>query len=265
MRLGVFGFSAVFLLVSLLAPAPVVATTQHQLDIGFADLGGLDESFLGARYRYFAEDLESKNGPYELKAHLNRINNYAAGGFSNGDFSYLNIDAAVYGPEGLVMQASLQRSSDDYKYWRDTNYLASAALGKQMNENLQLGFNTYYSRAESSNINGEHSTEHVSVEWTYAPYIRWTDIDNNQGWDLELKQLAGRYRYVQGRAVYYVNQAWSVGLIANIRNTDNLSDNYELQTQYWFNQHVALKFGLGSGLDSGSDLNSMSLLLTMRL
>lgn len=263
MKLDVLGFNAI-LLVSVLAQAPVVAATQHQLDIGFTDLAGLDESFLGARYRYFAQDLESLTGPYEFKAHLNRVNNYAVGGFSNGDFNYLNIDAAAYGPEGLVMQASLQRVSDDSNYWRDTDYLASAALGKQMNEQLQLGFNAYYSRAESDYNNGKQSTENVSVEWTYAPYVRWTDIDNNQGWDLELKQLAGRYRYVQGRAFYYVNQAWSVGLIANIRNTDNLSDNYELQTQYWFNQHVALKLGLGSALDSGSGLNSMSLLLTAR-
>ncbi|MGO2371671.1 MAG: hypothetical protein ACTH5C_04830 [Pseudoalteromonas prydzensis] len=263
MKLGVYRLSAM-LLASVFVQAPVAAATQHQLDIGFTDLGGLDESFLGARYRYFAEDLEPKTGPYELRAYLNRVNNYAVGGFSNGDFSYLNIDAAVYGPEGLVMQASLQRISDDNKYWQDTDYLASAALGKQMNEQLQLGFNAYYSRAESDYNNGKQSTEHVSVEWTYAPYVRWTDIDNNQGWDLELKQLAGRYRYVQGRAIYYVNQAWSVGFIANIRNTDNLSDNYELQTQYWFNKHAALKFGLGSALDSGSGLNSMSLLLTAR-
>ncbi|CAM3849415.1 MULTISPECIES: hypothetical protein [Pseudoalteromonas] len=261
MKLGGLGLGAL-LCVNVLTQAPAIAATQHQLDLGVTDLAGFDESFLGARYRYFAEDLEPLTGPYDLKADLNRVNNYAFGGFSNGDFSYLNTDAAVYGPEGLVMQGSLQRISDDNKDWQDTAYLVSAALGKQMNEQLQLGFNAYYSRVES---NWRQEVKNVAVEWTYAPYVRWTDINKNQGWDLELKQLAGRYKYVRGKAVYYVNQAWSVGLIANIRNEKHLSDNYELQTHYWFNQHIALKFGLGSALDSESDLNSVSLLLTARL
>ncbi|MFK3864895.1 hypothetical protein [Pseudoalteromonas rhizosphaerae] len=263
MKVKVFG-CGIILLMSIVAQPQAVASTQHQLDIGFTDLAGLDESFLGARYRYFAQDLESLTGPYELKAYLNQVNNYAIGGFANDDFSYLNADAATYGPAGLVISASAQRLCEDNSYWQNTDYLVSAAVGKQMNEQLQLGFNVYYSRLERHDMWFGKDNERVAVEWTYAPYVRWTNIVSNQGWDLELKQLAGRYRYVQGQAVYYVNQAWSVGVVANIRNQKNLKDNYELQTQYWFNQHVALKFGLGSALDSGSGLNSMSLLLTAR-
>lgn len=233
------------------------ADINNQFEIGFGDLSGLDDAFLGAKYRYYLDDLETLAGPHEIKAHLNRVDNLALGGFANDNVSYINADGTYYGPKGMVLGAGVQYlNGDDF-----SDSFINVSLGKQINEQLQIGISVYHSRSEQSYYD---DTKHVDVEWTYAPYFRWTGIEKNQGWDLEVKQLAGRHQYIQSKATYYFSQDWSAGLVANIRDSSRYSDNYEFQTQYWFTQHYALKLGLGSSFESGAGLNSASLLFFAR-
>lgn len=252
----------IMLLISCLSLSSY-ADINHQIDLGFTDLSGLDKAFLGARYRYFSDDLNALSGPQNLKAHLHSVSNVAIGGFANDNLYYINADGAYYAENGLILSGGIQHINDDSSNWQSDSSLLSASIGNQVNDQLQIGLTAFYSRVEETRVYypGEELT---SVEWSYAPYIRWTKINHNQGWDIEAKQLAGRYRFIQGRASYYVNQGWSVALVANVHNRGDRNDNYELQTQYWFNEHIALKFGLGSSLKSDDGLNSATLLLSTR-
>ena len=242
---------------------PVSAQTHNQVDVGFVDLAGIDNRFLGARYRYYTTDLDTLLGPHAIKSHLNQVTNFSVGGFKNNDIKYINADVIYYGPQGLLLNTRLQHISDDGGYWRTRDYLLSSSIGKQINDSLQLGVSMFYSKEEQRSTE-TNTNPYTEVNWKYAPYIRYTDIVNNRGWDLELKQVSGARRNIEGRANYFINQAWSVGLSANIRSDDNVSDNYELQTHYWFTANIAIKFGLGSAFDASSTLNSASLLLTGR-
>ncbi|WP_166111333.1 putative porin [Pseudoalteromonas sp. Z9A5] len=239
------------------------AAINNQIDVGFSDLSGSDNRFVGARYRYFTSNLDQLSGPHSIKSHLNQVTNFAVGGFASDDVEYVNADATYYGPLGLILMGGVERLTDNQGYWRSRDYLIKGSLGKQINEELQLGFSVFYNREEDRShlLNTYTNTD---TQWRYAPYVRYTAITDNQGWDLELKQISGKNRNIEGRANYFVNQDWSVGLIANVQNSDYARDNYELQTQYWFAPHVAVKFGLGSSFDSDSGLNSASLLLTGR-
>lgn len=239
------------------------ADINHQVDLGFTDLSGLDKAFLGARYRYFSDDLNALSGPQELKSHLHRVSNVAIGGFANDNLYYITSDATYYWQHGVILAAGVQHVDDDSGIWQSDSSLLNASIGNQINDQLQIGLTAFYSRVEETS-HFYPNEELTSVEWSYAPYIRWTNINNNQGWDIEAKQLAGRYRYIQGRAAYYVNQDWSVGVVANVHGRGDRDDNYEIQTQYWFNEHIALKFGLGSSLKSDDGLNSATLLLNTR-
>ena len=64
---------------------------------------------------------------------------------------------------------------------------------------------------------------------------------------------------------YYLNESLFVGLVLSAE-TDNLgNNNFELQSQYWFSDHFALLFGLGTELSNDdSGLNSVTLKLTSR-
>lgn len=251
----------IMLLISCLSLSSY-ADINHQIDLGFTDLSGLDKAFLGARYRYFSDDLTALSGPQELKSHLHRVNNIALGGFANDNLYYITSDATYYWQHGLILAAGLRHVDDDGGHWQSDSSLVTASIGNQVNDQLQIGLTAFYNYFQGK---GYYLKDNVtSVEWSYAPYVRWTSLTNNKGWDLQAKQLVGRYRYVQGRVAYYINQDWSVALVANVRDHGNNTDNYELQTQYWFNEHIALKFGLGASFKSDDGLNSATLLLSTR-
>lgn len=254
--------AALFLLASAMPFSAISQNTdQHQIDFGFSDLYDFDDQFIGLSYTYALEDLATAQGPHHIKSYLNRIDTVTANTFIISDFYDIELKARHFFNNDLVVTGGIAYAKDTRD--KDTYATLSAGLGKNLTTNLQLGVSVRYLYEKEVSWIGKAETEH---RWRLTPYVRYTQLDaNNQGWDLTFKQISGRESYYQGRANYYLNESLFVGLVLSAE-TDNLgNNNFELQSQYWFSDHFALLFGLGTELSNDdSGLNSVTLKLTSR-
>ena len=253
---------AVLTLLALTLPSLVHAqsTDQHQIDFGFSDLYDFDEQFIGLSYTYAFEDLAMASGPHNLKSYLNKIDTVSTTAFYISDFYDIELDTTHYLDNNLVFKSEFSYARD--KRDGDTFATLGATLGKNVTTDLQLGVGVKYLYEKNVYWSGEHDTDNA---WRLSPYIRYTKVENGQGWDLTFKQVNGRENYYQGRANYYLNDSFFVGLVASAETGDLDNNNFEVQSQYWFGDHFALLFGLGTELSSDdSGLKSVTLKLTSR-
>jgi hypothetical protein len=236
-------------------------TTHHQFDIGFSDLRDFDDRFFGMRYRFYFEDLIKKDDPHKLIPYLNQIDSISVSGFSIDDVDHLAIQGEKFLEDDLIVSGYIKYIQDDTFYGNEKFYETAVTLGKKLTDTLQVGISVFY------NYEKEYDSYHSSSnsEFTVGPYVRWTNIEQNQGWDLELKQYSGKEEYIQTQAAYYINKQWSISLSSSIEMDDFDNNNVELQTEYWFGDLASIRFGLGTRLgDDNNDIKSATLLVSTR-
>lgn len=235
-------------------------TTHHQFDIGFSDIRDFDDRFFGMRYRYYFDNLINKEGPHKLIPYLNQIDSITVSGFSIDDVDHLAIHAEKFTEDNLILSGYIKYIQDDVHHGKDKYYETSITLGQKLSENLQVGISGFYNYEKNNQVNTPSDSE-----FTVGPYIRWTSIENSQGWDLELKQYSGKKEYIQTQAAYYINKQWSLSLSSSVEMDDFDNNNIEIQTEYWFGDIASLRFGLGTKFGDGSgDIKSATLLTSIR-
>lgn len=235
-------------------------TIQHQIDFGISDLYDFDDNFVGIAYTYAFDDLATANGPHNIKTYLNRINSISTRALVLDDFYDIDVEYTHYFDNTLVVRSNVEYAQDNDL--NDEYLMLSGELGNNITANLQLGVGVTYLYRNESDIFGNQDS---SNNWRLTPYVRYTKIEQGTGWDFVFKQISGKEDYYQGRADYYINENWYIGIQALAQTNELDNNNVEVQTQYWFNEHFAFNFGLGAGLgDDSSGLNSVTFLLTSR-
>ncbi|ATC94081.1 hypothetical protein [Pseudoalteromonas tunicata] len=244
------------------------ASSHNQLSIGFSDLVDFDQGFFGVGYQYYFDDLDKVDGPHLLKSHLNQINTAEVSGFSTDKWHYINLSSTLYFEDEYILELGGSRFTDKVGRAQQKDEQYQVKFGKFFGEKVQVGLSFHYLRDKDEYLlwseDGQQFKKTIETEFMFAPFIRYTAIENNQGWDFSLQPIAGKKRYYQGRASYYMNQRWSFSALTLIRSNDVSKGSIELQTEYWFADRLSFKFGLGSNIGDFSQLNSASLLLTLR-
>lgn len=245
--------------IALASSFSLLAANQHQVSAGFADLIDFDQGFFGVGYQYYFDDLSQKSGPHSLKAYLHKVDSLEVSGFSSDNWDYTNLAGTMYFAKDFMLDVEALRFNDSYNKGDITQHQLRMKFAKSVDEHIQVGMSLLYSRKDWQWLEGEAENRYF-----FAPFIRYSAIEGDSGWDFMLQPITGKERYYQGRASYYVNARWSVTATTLVRSRDVNDSNIELQTEYWFADFWSVKMGVGSKVGEFGELSSVSLLTSIR-
>jgi hypothetical protein len=269
-------------LLTLAAIASVVASVQadttvnHEISLGFSDLNGTNQNFIGIGYRHYLDEVVINDSQaWSISPYLQKINTI--------QFDYIGIsDVSRYQLSGRYFVNDEWVVSGRLGYLRDTDFFNSKQsrvgvdVGKFVSNNWELGAGIDHFRLEetlrffnSDALKIDDSDTRLNI---YARYTNLNkDLNSTQatfqpGWDITTTAFVlGDQNSLNIDASYFFKQHWSVyaALTAAEDADDDVNSILELGTEYWFSPHASVAFGLGTDLDEAT-LASATLLGTWR-
>ena len=266
--------SACLLAISSLPVFAQSTDIQHEIAIGFSDVRDGDDVFIGAGYRYYLDSVSIDEQPWAISPYLQRTSNVSIDYFGVDKVDNINIKGEWFYSDTLVIRGRYGRLTQDGFYFEDTLNRYGIELSTFANDNWEYGAGIeYFDLTEKylASVDPYARGESSESEFSYSVFARYTSFGScagefTPGWDTKLKgtQFDGQFS-IELDSDYYFRPDWSVGVSYIHESNEFLgSDNViELGTNYWFNPHASIKFGLGYDTDE-SQLGSATLLGTFR-
>ncbi|RXF04428.1 hypothetical protein [Pseudoalteromonas sp. PS5] len=247
-------------ILGLLLYSGMSAANSHEVSIGFGEFLEIEDGFLGVHYKHYLTTLKNNSTPYSLQGYLQKSDNFSIGGFTNDDWQLYQADAELFIGRHWRVAVDVTQFSDDEAFSVSTkDTIALLQVGRFVSRNMQLGLTFIGQRSEFDGFGvDDHSTETA-----LAPFFRYTEVEDGVGWDVKMQKVAADTDFWQVQAGYYFNKSWQVAVSARLQEEEFNESIVELQTEYWFNAHSAVRFGLGSDLND-ADLNTVTLIYTGR-
>lgn len=244
---------------------------NHEVSVGFADVRDADDNFIGVSYRYYLESVDIDEQPWTISPYLQRTNNVSVDYFGIDNLDAINVNGEWFYSNSLVLRGRYGSVANDSRNYEETLHRFGLDVSTFANDHWEYGAGfDFYDYEESFFRSGDKITR-SDDELSVSVFARYTSFGKQirsftPGWDV---QARGTYfdddLSIEIDANYYVKANWSVGVSAIYENNDSFgSDNViELGTDYWFNPHASIRFGLGYDTDDGN-LGSATLLGTFR-
>jgi len=256
-----------------LSVLPVLAeptTIQHEISVGVADVRDTDDNFIGVSYRHYLQPVNIDQQPWSISPYLQRANNVAVDYFGIADIDNVNVRGEWFYSNDLVIRGRYGRTTNDTRTLDETLNRYGIELSTFANDHWEYGAGVEYfdlTQDFFSTVNEEYSESEFSFS-VFARYNSFGRPDGafKPGWDTKIKgtQFDDEFS-IELDADYYFRRDWSVGVMYIHESNDAFgSENViELGTNYWFNPHSSIEFGLGYDTEE-SRLGSITLLGNFR-
>ncbi|MDM7859249.1 putative porin [Alteromonas sp. ASW11-36] len=234
-------------------------TINHEFSMGFSDIRSANDQFIGVNYRYYLQPVSIDDQAYRISPYMQRTDNVNASYFGIADLDFYSLGGEWFLDNDWNIRANYQYFGDDFE---DVHGL-SLETGHFVSEHWEVG-----AGISALFIDDDFNN---SDEYSGTVFARYVSFDRgaqnfNPGWDIVFRAIAGDDDdALEISANYYMRKNWSISL--DIINQDNFSGDSttiaEIGTDYWFNEHASIQFGLGMDVDE-SVLGSATLLGTFR-
>jgi len=246
---------------------------QHEIGVGISDIRDTDDNFIGVSYRYYFDAVNIGEQPWAISPYLQRTNSLSVDYFGIDNIDSINVKGEWFYSDSLVVRGRYGRITDDREYYDDTLQRFGADVSTFANEHWEYGagFDFYDLDERSYDVSGSLDYQNSDSEFSFNVFARYTSFGTSMqrftpGWDIKLKGTSFDSDIsIELDADYYFKSNWSVGvmIIHEENDFDETDSVIELGTNYWFNPHASLRFGLGYDIDD-SRLGSVTLLGTFR-
>jgi len=260
-----------FLALGILAPALTSANQSNEVGLGLADIRDVDDQFIGVYYTRYLEPVDTKTGPLSLSPYLHRADSITGRYFGIHDNDRYELGGQMFvGNEwhftGNVRYIDSDRFADsDYKS-------VDLRAGYFLSADWQVGAGVLYEREENDYhyFDGQSWQAGTASRTEFLPSIftRYTQIKNGEGWDVAAQVTLSDYDTAELSGQYFFSPRFSLFSTYTYRNNrDEFEDDthlLEAGADYWFTPSFSTRFGLGTRLNGGDRIESVTLLASYR-
>ncbi|WP_147291778.1 putative porin [Alteromonas aestuariivivens] len=255
----------------------VAAEMNNEINLGIMDTQDRDDQFIGVEYKRYLTPIESSKSPYLIRPYIQRANDVSVRYFQADNDSRYQVGANWYVNPSWVVSGdyTFVNRENDRSFYSDNHYQAlDLNLGYFFQPNWHAGVGVYYTRRTWESAFGDITESYRDSDWSPSVFSRYTSLDGGSGWDVRGEytfsdtqnfELDGRYFFNQKlslSATYtYIEQDERFAPVDDIIAGQHL---LELGFDYWFSSHFNFRFGLGTDLEQGDGISSLTLLTSIR-